>query len=624
MTTETAFTPTTVAHIPLDRLAPWQGNVRRTGRSEGIDSLAASIAAHGLLQSLVVRQDKGDGYEVVAGRRRILALRKLAKAGTLAPDHPVPCNVIADAANGTEVSLAENAMREPMHPADEFDAFKALQEQGMEAADIAARFGVSEAVVRKRLTLAHVSPALLRLYREGAMTLQHVMAFAVTDDHEAQERVWNDLADWQKDDPGAIRDALTESETTAADRRVKFVGLKAYEKAGGSLRRDLFASGDDGVFILDAALLDRLVAEKLEKAKRALLKQGWKWVEIRDRFDRGEWSRCKRVYPEQAPLTDEEEQELAALEAEADAFHDIEGELTDEQQARFDAITERIEEIEDRDSAWTPEALATAGAVVSIGYRGDLDIEEGLVCPEDQPRTPQGGDHDGEPAATRSREGDGLPAALVETLTAHRSAALAASLAASPNIALAALVHGLALQTIYDGRGSDICIEVRASAQSLRLAHDSRAALLLDEAGEAWRERLPQDPAQLLGWCLAQDPGATLLDLLAYCVSRTVDAVRRKGDRADDPRTRAADDLAAALDLDMSAWFTPTAENYFSRIGKAAIVETLLEAKGGVAPAWERAKKAELAAIAEREIAGTGWLPSPLRRPALPHTADAA
>ena len=129
-----------------------------------------------------------------------------------------------------------------MHPADEFDAFKALIESGMPAADVAARFGVTETVVKQRLKLANVSPTLIAAYRNGEMTLQHAMAFAVTDDHAAQERVWNELSEWQKDNPEVIRDMLTEHEITAHDRRVKFVTLEAYEKAGGTVRRDLFSA----------------------------------------------------------------------------------------------------------------------------------------------------------------------------------------------------------------------------------------------------------------------------------------------------------------------------------------------------------------------------------------------
>jgi ParB family chromosome partitioning protein len=220
--------------VPLNKLLAWEGNVRKTDPDKGIDELVASIAAHGLLQSLVVRRDKRGKYAVVAGRRRLLALEALADGGTAAKDLPIPCTVIADSTDAAEISLAENVQREQMHPADEFEAFKALIDGGMPPADVAARFGVTETVVQKRLKLARVSPVLIEAYRNGEMTLQHVVAFAVTDDHDAQERVWNSLSDWRSDDPNAIRQMLTDNKVTARDRRVKFVTLKASSSTTGS------------------------------------------------------------------------------------------------------------------------------------------------------------------------------------------------------------------------------------------------------------------------------------------------------------------------------------------------------------------------------------------------------
>jgi ParB family transcriptional regulator, chromosome partitioning protein len=245
-----------ITSIPLNKLAAWDGNVRKTDADGDIDALAASIATHGLLQSLIVRKAGKGRFAVVGGARRHRALLSLAKAGTVTPDTLIPCRVLAAEANATEISLAENTIRQQMHPADEFEAFLALIEDGMHSADIAARFGVTETVVQQRLKLARVSPAIIKAYRRGDITLAHVMAFAVSDDHAAQEHVWEALGDWQLEDPDIIRDALTEQEITARDRRVKFVTLKTYEKAGGAVRRDLFAQADDGVFIQDIALLE--------------------------------------------------------------------------------------------------------------------------------------------------------------------------------------------------------------------------------------------------------------------------------------------------------------------------------------------------------------------------------
>jgi ParB family chromosome partitioning protein len=552
--------------IPLNKLLAWDGNVRKTDPDKGIDELAASITAHGLLQSLVVRKDKRGKYAVVAGRRRLLALKALADAETVNTDQPIPCTVINGETDAAEISLAENVQREAMHPADEFDAFKALIDRGMPVADVAARFGVTETVVQKRLKLANVSRALIAAYRDGAMTLQHVMAFAVTADREAQERVWNGLKEWQKQDPENIRSMLTADQITAGDRRVKFVTLKAYEKAGGTVRRDLFSEGADGIFIEDIVLLESLVGKKLEKTAAKLRKDGWKWVEIVAAFDHAEWSQCERRYPEPLPLPPEQQDELDRLTAEAEALGEID-ELDDDQQARYDATMERIEELENRDTAWPAEALAIAGAVVSLGFHGEADIHYGYVKPEDAPKK----------ASRSMNRADGtgkypLPASLVESLTAHRSAALTAVLIERPDIALAATVHAMALPVFYNSGAGDLtALRITAEATSLDRVEESPAAGIIGTAEENWGAKLPCCPDELFAWCLAQDAD-TLKGLLAFCVAQSVDAVSVRG-RADSARLQHADRLADALKLDMTAWFTPTAANYFGRISKAAIIE---------------------------------------------------
>ena len=608
---------TDTTSIPLNKLVAWDGNVRKTtGADTALAELAASIAAHGLLQSLVVRKAKKGAYAVVAGGRRLEALRQLAKDGKIADDYPVPCQVLDTEADATEISLAENAVRERMHPADEFEAFRDLVDKGTPVEDIAARFGVTPRTVEQRLKLARVSPVVIEAFRAGDLNLAQVMAFTISDDHTAQERVLEQL-DQSEGEPEDIRAALTENEISARDRRVKFVTLKAYEKAGGGVRRDLFAEGDDGVFILDPAILDDLVTKKLERAAKEVAKEGWKWVEIRPHYDWSEWNGFARLHPEAAPLAADLQEELDKLNAEYEAICEIDGELTAEQEARAEEITARCDELEDRPREWQPETLALAGTVVSIGHDGKADVIRGLVRPEDRPRkqpskTIERTNEDGSVETVEVKE-TALSAPLTESLTAHRSAIIAAALHDEPEIALAALVHTMALQVVYEGYARETCLKLTASAQSLHRVEQSTACEVLGRAHSQWGDQLPGDPADLFAWCLKQDRD-TLLSLMAYCVACTVNTVLVKGERPDSERFTHADALVKALDIDFTTWFKPTAENYFGRVSKPAILDALKEAKGGaVAPAWEKAKKGDLAAIAEREIDGTGWLPVPLR-----------
>jgi ParB family transcriptional regulator, chromosome partitioning protein len=173
---------TDISSIPLNKLVASSDNVRRTtGADSALQELASPIAAHGLLQSLVVRKGEKGRFAVVAGGRRLAALRMLADAGKIEADYAVPCQLLDSAPDAVEISLTENSVREPMHPADEFEAFRALVDGGMSETDVAARFGVSEAVVSRRLKLARVRPAVMAAYRRDDLSLAQVIAFTVSD-----------------------------------------------------------------------------------------------------------------------------------------------------------------------------------------------------------------------------------------------------------------------------------------------------------------------------------------------------------------------------------------------------------------------------------------------------------
>src|SRR5262249_12408323 len=161
------------------------------------------------------------------------------------------------------------------------------------------RFGVPVTLVRQRLRLGAVSPALLAAYREGKLTLEQMMAFTVTDDHARQEQVWQAL-DWN-DGPHFIRRTLTEGQVPSDDRRAVVLGAEVYEAAGGVITRDLFADENGGYFA-DAALLDKLVAAKLEQEAQTVRAEGWAWVMVSPEFDHRATSDMRRVYPHAADI----------------------------------------------------------------------------------------------------------------------------------------------------------------------------------------------------------------------------------------------------------------------------------------------------------------------------------
>ena len=607
-----------IAMIPLSKLIPSAANVRKTGATAGIAELAASIKAHGLLQNLQVRAADGGKFEVVAGRRRLAALKRLARNKDIEKLVEIACHVLSDE-DAAEISLAENVMRLPMHPADQFDAFRALAETGKGPEEIAARFGCSPATVRQRLKLASVSPRLMKVYRAGNMDLDQLMAFTISDDHAAQEAAWFKQPEWNRD-PATVRRVLTSAHVEATDRRVRFVGIETYMAAGGHILRDLFAEGHEG-YLTDPALLDRLAVERLEREVDTIRAEGWKWVEIAPDLDYAALRNFARVRPELPPLAPEQQAELDRLNAAYDALAEEHGEDAPEPaQSELAALAEQIDTLSSGTPAWRPEDIARAGAMIGIGHAGKLTVERGLMRPEDMAEASEEGDPvrgDRRSANAKKQSGD-LSAALVENLTAHRTAALRAVLASNPDTALAAVVHAMALPLFYDRFGAKTCLSLRLDSTDLRGSaegiEDAPAMRDLAEHHAQWTRRLPEADDELWAWCLDQDSG-TRLSLLAYCAACSVDAVRKPHQRAD-AQLAHADQLATALALDMTQWWQPTAGSYLGRVSKKHILEAVAE---GVSPEaaenLAKLKKDALVAHAEQRLTGTGWLPALLRSP---------
>ncbi len=252
--------------IPFDRLFLSQSNVRRVKAGVSVEALADDIDRRTLLQSLNVRPERDASgketgrYEIPAGGRRYRALELLVKRRRLAKDAPIPCVVRAADSEilAEDDSFAENAMREALHPLDQFRAMQAMVEKGDDVEAIAAHHFTTPAVVRQRLKLAAVSPKLHDIYANDGMTLDQLMAFTVADDHQRQEEVWAQLDHSFNKSPSFIRQKLTEDSVRVTDKRAAFVGVDAYVAAGGGVVRDLFEA-DGGGWLTDPALLDRLV-----------------------------------------------------------------------------------------------------------------------------------------------------------------------------------------------------------------------------------------------------------------------------------------------------------------------------------------------------------------------------
>ncbi|MCV0368918.1 ParB/RepB/Spo0J family partition protein [Filomicrobium sp.] len=645
--------------IPFNKLVLSQSNVRRVKAGVSIEDLAASIARRGLIQSLSVvpvadAEGKETGmFEVPAGGRRFRALEMLVKQKRLAKIAPVPCVVRERDSTilAEEVSLAENIERAPLHPLDQYRAFQDMRSKGMSEEEIAAAFFVPTQVVKQRLRLASVSPALLDVYAEDGMTLEQLMAFTVSNDHARQEQVWDAIKDAWSKEPYQIRRMLTETTVRASDKRAVFVGIEAYEAAGGVTMRDLFQS-DDGGWLQDPALLDRLVAEKLKATAETIAAEGWKWIEVAVSFPYDATRGLRELQGEPLDLSAEEQAAIDALNAEYQKLEaDYEGadELPDEVDQRLGEIETALATFDTRPVRFEPDEIARAGVFISIAHDGSLDIDRGYVRTEDEaPIEPEGetgveagGDPaepmvqraviaiGGEPAEPEDEDDDvikPLPERLVIELTAYRTLALRNAVAENPHVAMTALLHKLVSDTfmtrMYTGAMEAGVKHIFFPAQDDALK-DSPSARAVQDRHAAWAGDIPKDDNALWDWLAALDD-ASRMALLAHCVSFGVNALYERpnphsaggvSQHTLDMRLAQADRLTRATGLDLvEAGWRPTFGNYLNRVTKPRILQAVREGAGEqAAQLIDHLKKGDMAKEAERLLADSGWLPEPLR-----------
>ena len=649
------LTCTTVRELTLDTLEPAPENVRTAPpEAAALAELKASLAAHGLLASLVVRPIEGvrPRYAVVAGGRRLAALKALAAEGAIPVNHPVPCRVDGSDTPPGELSLAENVVRVAMHPADQAQAFGRLAAGGASAAAIAARFGVSERVVAQRLRLGNAAPALLDAYRAGALDLDTVQAFAMTADPARQMAVYEELrAGHVRPSPWQVRRRLAEGRVPGSSALARFVGVEAYTAAGGALDRDLFADDaeGEGLWFEDPKLLADLAMRRLRVAADELATH-WKWAEAVLDADWSTTARFGRVHPAPAMPTDAERGELDRLEARLDELAQQDactaGESLEER-----SVAERIDAIEaavEARALYSPEVRALAGCIVSIGDDGAMTVIRGLVRPEDVPAKPaapvNGAGRDGTggppgdatqvnaarpdprisaPARTpppadpeaEARKAVGVGIGLADDLRAIRTAHVKAHLACRFEAAFDLLLFHLARSvfgTGVDDGALDIAARptpdvpavrandpafAKASVGIAHLAGDRVAQPLewLDQpAGEAFAELRAMDD-----WHKQQ--------LFASCVARTL-----KGQLAFEPGARPeVEATVARLDIDFARLYRPDAAFLFGRLRKDRL---LAIARATLGEAWAAAhrneRKAALAEAMEAAFAAGAAVPA--------------
>ncbi|WP_398498827.1 hypothetical protein [Variovorax sp.] len=421
-----------------------------------------------------------------------------------------------------------------------------------------------------------------------------------------------------------MRERLTEREIDAQRHPLaRFVGLAAYEAAGGGVRRDLFADDDSGVYLTDAVLLEQLAQAKLEAVAEGARREGWGWIEAVPNTTAADLQGFQRAPKEPRQPNAREAKRIAKVQEKVQAIEVALQEAIDaEDDEKADALHdegyrlgEQLDDLNAELMTYSPTVRGAAGVVVTLDRQGEPVIHRGLLREAEakalralaraqQGEEPEEGEEAGEaPEAKTASQSE----KLTRRLSAHRTAALQVELSRHPQAALAALVHGMVQRVIHDGYGRSLPVGVSLTPQDKLEAYapdlpQSPAGVALREMQDAWGRRLPQDDAELFAALLAM-PQPELVKLLAVCVARTVDGL---DGRETVNRTAL---LAQAVGLDMGAYWTPTADGYFNHVSKAVVLAAVQQFAPESVNRLAKLKKAEMASEAARLAAGSGWMP---------------
>lgn len=638
--------------VPLKNLKPDPKQVRRYQSEAGISELVALIQSQGLLQNLTVRPSEKSGvYYVSAGNRRLRALKEMAKNKCVTgpekipvtDNYSVPVLEIMASQSPTEVSLAENVGRENMHVADQVEAFRRLNEdEGLTPEQIGDRFGLSHMTVRRRVKLAKVSPRLIDVFKAGEIGLQELEALALSDDHAAQEQVFDSLHDYNLT-ADAIRARLTCEKIPTTSRFVRFICLDAYTAAGGTITRDLF-SDDQNTYLNDKPIVMRLVDEKLQLLADEIQRaEGWKWVECG--ISRYDWKDSLPIIEHDIrDLSEAEENEYAVLKGFIDDHQEayFDNTLTREDTDLFQAKIARLEEIKQACVTYDEATKPYAGARVYLAQGGCLGVVRGMlkladqrelnaqkqaqryeameiVCetePTADAATPEIPEPEPEPEYS---------APHIFNLTGIRTAALAYEVSQRPDVALALAVHTLGLKLFYgplhyyhvDSRPSCVRISTHIEPNSITSVDDDNATAFtaVHEVRERLVSLIPKDKEQFFAWCLSAER-LTLLDMLAFCIGLQIDA---QLSHITPNNVHSPDMIAHAVGLNMSLWWQPS-KAFLSRITKTQIAEAVTDAGAPpeLANAIVKATKDEAIKLALEFFKDKHWLPDALRNNTAP------
>ena len=365
--------------VPYKELLDAPENVRvKKASAEEVQELAGSIKSQGLINALSIYREAGEASRslVYAGSTRRRALGLLVKSKFIDGDTLIPCD-LGTKEEVIEASIAENEVRVAMHPADLVEGYRRLLATGRTVGDIAARFGKSAAFVERVCALGRLHKRILKAFRDDEISIEAARAYTFEQDRGAQLSAFRSMpkgASAQR-----IREVLTEGMSEQGSPLVRFVTLKAYEKAGGAVRRDLFS---DKCYCVDFELLRTLAEQKIGRRIAKVEKEGWAWVD--GGLDADPYGAAygggmvwpTREVPEALALRQEELREMIS----AIGWHRQEDGATEARRRALSDSYETLErEIEAIPQTYSTEDMTIAGAVVHVNWDGKLGVRRGVV-----------------------------------------------------------------------------------------------------------------------------------------------------------------------------------------------------------------------------------------------------
>lgn len=656
--------------VKLSKLVLSDINVRKN-RGDVVERFAASIAANGVLQNLIVtplKKPRGT-YGIVAGNSRYLGLMLLAERGEInADDYDVPVKLMTGADTElSEVSLVENFQRENMTPADECRGFHLILSQGADIDTVAKRFGVTRRFVEGRLRLATLAEPIFAALADGSITLDVAKAYASTESHERQLLVWSSYGSSAHYSADTIKRVIANETMKSTDPVARLVGTDAYVAAGGIIDRDLF--NDSGDRWTNPEIAQTLAAALMEaEAKRLGDERGLAW--IRPIASTSTWEAARnlhRVRLPEVPISEAETARLAEIDRRIDAIEDErQNEETDDAvfdalDAELDALTDERQRLYQRAAILPPELAPRIGAFLTLSETGEMildttyysetPIRVTLIEPDvaDDGATGagsieggEGDDGDHHPTGTTSTfrieeggetlnprktattdpeaagpGGKALSQVLIDQLSVQRRDVLAASLIANPALALDYMLFVMVDARTGDSANSGTTISA-STPQDPMLAVNVPAtrasdylAGIFDGLDASWTEHSDK-VARFEAFRVLDDEVKSAW--LAWVVATSLKAKDASTGRQNPLQNR----LATILQVDVASWWRPTSENFFDRVSKGTLL-SLLDEVGGPALSGRHAsqKKTEISPSCQRLFAGEAIVEAEVKAAAL-------